>query len=146
MRQIAVRVLMTAALVFLCNAGTMAADSFIDRPGNDFSNFDLAATDPAQCEKACAGNGSCAAWTYVVPGVQGPKARCWLKDRVPPPKDASCCTSGVRKTLAAPGIAVDMPGGDYSNFDLAADDAASIFNLSVEEVLTSMRPRHRCCG
>jgi hypothetical protein len=38
----------------------------------------------------------CAAFTYVNPGVQGPNARCWLKNQVPPPVAAACCVSGAK--------------------------------------------------
>ena len=46
----------------------------VDMPGGDYSNFDLASADPNLCQSACAGDQVCAAWTYVKPGVQGPKA------------------------------------------------------------------------
>ena len=68
----------------------------IDRPGGDFRNFDLAAANPNLCKAACDGDGQCQAWTFVRPGVQGPKARCWLKFFVPTAFTNNCCTSGVR--------------------------------------------------
>jgi len=68
----------------------------IDRPGRDYKNFDLSAPDPAACRKACEAEAQCRAWAYVKPGVQGPSARCWLKNAVPAPVKDSCCVSGVR--------------------------------------------------
>ena len=68
-----------------------------DRPGNNYRNFDLAQPDPALCLEACQKESRCKAFTYVKPGVQGPKARCWLKDAVPPEKPSDCCVSGVRR-------------------------------------------------
>ena len=37
----------------------------------------------------------CRAWTYLRPGYGGPAARCFLKDRVKPPRRRPCCISGV---------------------------------------------------
>lgn len=69
------------------------AGANIDRPGGDFANFDLNGTFPSDCRDACAKDSRCQAWTYVHPGVQGPKARCWLKASVPPPIPNTCCIS-----------------------------------------------------
>lgn len=67
-----------------------------DRPGMDYKSFDLPEARPGMCWKACANEGKCKAWTYVKPGVQGPKARCWLKHGVPKARPADCCVSGVK--------------------------------------------------
>ncbi len=71
------------------------AGANIDRPGGDYANFDLNGTYPSDCRDACAKDSKCQAWTYVQPGVQGPKARCWLKASVPPPHPNTCCISEV---------------------------------------------------
>jgi hypothetical protein len=71
------------------------AGANIDRPGADFANFDLNGAFPSDCRDACARDGRCQAWTFVKPGVQGPKARCWLKSSVPPPQPNTCCVSDV---------------------------------------------------
>ena len=68
----------------------------------------------------------CVAFTYVNPGVQGPRARCWLKGAVPAPVPDACCVSGVKGEgrFVAPAAAapfemnVDRPGYDFQNFDL----------------------------
>ena len=67
-----------------------------DRPGGDYRSFDLTSNDPALCAAQCAQEAQCRAWTYVLPGTQGPSARCWLKDRVPGPVAAQFAISGIR--------------------------------------------------
>jgi hypothetical protein len=67
-----------------------------DRPGLNYRSFDLDVPEPKRCQRTCQDDPKCKAWTYVKPGVQGPKARCWLKSGVPPAKSAQCCISGVK--------------------------------------------------
>ena len=108
---------------------TVSVEYNVDRPGYDYRQFDLPAADPNLCRNYCASDGQCRAFTYVVPGVQGPYARCWLKTAVPPPASRNCCVSGVKAAgpVVAPSIAgveynVDRPGYDYRQFDLPAAD------------------------
>jgi hypothetical protein len=68
-----------------------------DRPGHDYRNFDLPHPEPPLCLIECQNDPRCKAFTYVRPGFQGPKARCWLKGVAPPAKASSCCISGVKK-------------------------------------------------
>ena len=78
-----------------CTSGVKTnAEPGIDRPGQDYKNFDLASANPASCEASCTGDRQCMGWTYVNPGVQGPNARCWLKTSLPQAVVNSCCTSG----------------------------------------------------
>jgi hypothetical protein len=114
-----------------------------DRPGMNYKNFDVSA-DPNICRRACAIDPQCKAFTYVKPGIQGPNARCWLKNGVPASKQSTCCISGVKKTqtetpeiktvpvqpkykVISPAINLesdtDRPGMDYRNFDLSSADA-----------------------
>jgi hypothetical protein len=74
------------------------AETDVDRPGNDYKHFDLEPTIAgfAPCKSGCESDASCKAWTWVKAGVQGPKARCWLKSAVPPAKPNGCCVSGVK--------------------------------------------------
>lgn len=67
-----------------------------NRLGNDYSSFDLEAADPQLCQTACEKDTKCRAFTYVKPGWQGPAAKCWLKDVVPPIQPHECCTSGAK--------------------------------------------------
>jgi hypothetical protein len=68
----------------------------IDRIGGDYRNLDVS-SDPTgeTCKSACDGETQCRAWTYVRPGYLGPDARCFLKDRLMPPRHKPCCISGV---------------------------------------------------
>jgi hypothetical protein len=68
-----------------------------DRPGSDRYSFDMARPEPKDCENVCLLDQSCRAWTFVRPGFQGPRARCWLKSQAPAPQDAFCCVSGVKQ-------------------------------------------------
>lgn len=78
--------------------GNAANEHNTDRPGLDYKNFDLDTTNPGDCYYFCLTEGPvCKAWTYVRPGVQGPKARCWVKKGVPRPVANNCCESGVMK-------------------------------------------------
>jgi len=67
-----------------------------DRPGSAYRSFDLPAPRPETCRDACWAEPQCRAFTYVRPGVQGPHARCWLKNVVPPARPNDCCLSGVK--------------------------------------------------
>ncbi|MDD4162744.1 MAG: PAN domain-containing protein [Methanothrix sp.] len=98
----------------------------IDRPGMDYKDFDLSSANPNLCEKACADDPNCKAFTYVRPGYQGAMARCWLKSGVPDiAVPAECCISG-KKAGTIPSIPaglennVDRPGMDYKDFDLSS--------------------------
>jgi len=113
-----------------------------DRPGSDFSNFNLPRADANQCRKACRDNPRCKAWTYVKPNtIQGPKPRCWLKHAVPQAHKNSCCISGVMAQSSPPQTGssveanVDRPGSDFSDFDLPRSDA----NLCKRACLDSSR-------
>lgn len=71
-------------------------ESGTDRPGMDYNNFDLPSASPSLCQQACNDDPVCRAFTYVKPGVQGPSARCWLKNAVPDATPSECCASGVK--------------------------------------------------
>jgi hypothetical protein len=60
----------------------------------------------------------------VVPGHQGPSARCWLKSVVPAPRQSECCTSGVKG--GAGETAADAPSPQAgAGSEPAADEGAS---------------------
>ena len=71
-------------------------ETAIDRTGGDYRNFELA-SDPSgeSCKRACESDNRCRAWTYARPGYLGPSARCYLKERIKPPRRKPCCLSGV---------------------------------------------------
>jgi hypothetical protein len=104
-----------------------AREENVDRPGNDFNNFDLNVPPPGSlsgpvdiCRETCQRDSNCKAWTFVKAGVQGPQPRCWLKNAIPAARPNNCCVSGVPVRLFEPDV--DRPGSDYNNFDLAAAD------------------------
>lgn len=68
----------------------------IDRVGGDYRYFEVAA-DPsgAACKAACEAESRCRAWTYVRAGYITPFPRCYLKDKIKPPRRKPCCISGV---------------------------------------------------
>jgi PAN domain len=67
----------------------------INLSGADYFNFWIESADSRPCQNACRSDAKCAAWTYVQPGVQGDRARCWLKNRVQ--FQSTCCISGVER-------------------------------------------------
>ena len=68
-----------------------------NRYGGDYAGFELAVgAVPFECSKLCYADASCAAWSYVEAGIQGPSPMCWLKNVVPEPSLDTCCTSGVK--------------------------------------------------
>ena len=54
-----------------------------DRWGSDYASFELSEPRAHWCANSCAQDVNCRAYAYVLPGVQGPNAVCWLKDAVP---------------------------------------------------------------
>jgi hypothetical protein len=68
----------------------------IDRVGGDYKSVELS-SDPSglSCKAACEADKRCRAWTYLRPGYVGSSARCFLKDKVKPPRHKPCCVSGV---------------------------------------------------
>jgi len=68
----------------------------IDRIGGDYRFFDMPnEPDGASCEIACKGDNRCRAWTYARPGYISVTPRCYLKDKITPPRRKPCCISGV---------------------------------------------------
>ena len=93
----------TAMLVLLCFSLLIPAGSWAepmepntDRPGSDYNNYDLSNPDPALCQNDCLNDPKCKAWTYVRPGITGPKAHCWLKNAVPKQVRNMDCISGIK--------------------------------------------------
>jgi hypothetical protein len=69
----------------------------MDRMGGDYRGFALRTPDPQLCRQACSDDAACRAFTYVVPGLKGPQAMCFLKNSVPPATPDACCTSGAKQ-------------------------------------------------
>jgi hypothetical protein len=98
MRKFLVQLFLTAALLVPATDFSFAAarEPGWDRPGLDYRSFDLRRPRDYLCSMACRRDYRCRAWTYVRPGVQGPRARCWLKYAVPAPVRNNCCISGTK--------------------------------------------------
>lgn len=99
-------------------AGTMTADFNVDRPGGDYRYVDLDQPCASLCQKECDRDKKCLAYSYNRPGIQGPKARCWLKNTVPErviQGDPSCCVSGIQLNPAPPNCPSpdDDPQGSF---------------------------------
>lgn len=95
--------------------GRFTIENNTDRRGSDYKNFDLPEPNYQLCQDACANDPNCQAYTYVNPGVQGSKARCWLKDTVPAANASSCCTSGIKRGSEKGAFSGDWYAGEWGN-------------------------------
>jgi len=68
-----------------------------NRAGSDFTSFEAIGDRMEICRDACAAESSCVAYTYVRPGLQGPRGMCWLKSSIPEAHLEGCCISGVKR-------------------------------------------------
>jgi hypothetical protein len=95
-----------------------------DRPGGDYTHFNLRPADPALCAARCDRDNRCRAWTFRYPTADNFNGICWLKNEVRPRVEDDCCVSGLRGTgvieprTGAIEFSTDRTGGDYRNFDL----------------------------
>lgn len=115
------------ALILAVLSTPVRAQVGYDRPGGDYTSFNLRSGDPAQCAGRCERDTRCRAWAFSYPATESGNAVCWLKSRVLPRIAATCCVSGVRgagviEPKTGPiEYAIDRIGGDYRHFDLTAD-------------------------
>ena len=64
----------------------------------DYRTLDVPAESNGEaCRLACEGDNQCRAWTYLRPGYVDSGARCYLKNRLTPPRHRPCCISGVER-------------------------------------------------
>lgn len=94
--------LLLVLLSVAANGQTVSMEPGTDRMGSDYKAIALASAEPALCQKACAADAACKAFTYVRPGLKGPSAMCFLKSSVPASTPDPCCTSGVRAAGGRP--------------------------------------------
>jgi hypothetical protein len=67
-----------------------------DRPGGDYRSLEVPAESNGEaCRLACEGDSQCRAWTYLRPGYAESGPRCFLKNRLTPPRHRPCCIAGV---------------------------------------------------
>ncbi|MCX7307373.1 MAG: PAN domain-containing protein [Afipia sp.] len=68
----------------------------IDRQGGDLRNIEVGTDSTGEtCKAVCDADEKCRAWTYARPGYIGKSARCFLKDKVTPPRRKPGFISGV---------------------------------------------------
>jgi hypothetical protein len=118
--------------------GSALAQLGYDRPGGDYASFMIRSGDPGQCATRCERDLRCRAWSFSYPMTQSSNAVCWLKSRVTPRVEASCCSSGVRGTgVIEPKVGpfefgYDRFGGDYRHFEVAGDPSGKTCELVCE--------------
>lgn len=106
-----------------------------DLPGSDYKSVNLTVAEPTECQKLCEGDPSCSACTYVKPGVQGPYAKCWLKNQVPNEVPDSNCVSWSKYCIIDVGpennLSVAKKLDDFTLFDMYSP---KIRNLSKDNL------------
>jgi hypothetical protein len=106
-----------ALLLLLCARPADPVDG-INLPGSDYDNF--SADSAFVCRQTCAADSRCQSYTWVKPGIQGPRGRCWLKHRVPALVRDSCCDSGSAANILGSQLRAEnhtnRPGSDYRSF------------------------------
>lgn len=80
-----------------------------DRSGGNYRSFELRSPRPEACRDACASDRRCQAFTYVKPGIQGRRAKCWLKRTAPRSVRNACCVSGAKSLIATSPLAPVNP-------------------------------------
>ncbi len=99
----------------------------VERPGAAYEVLKIDPPSPDACRQACMEDPRCMAYSYVKPGFQGGKARCWLKETVTPAWSSDCCMSGIKDydTLAETETfnAITLTGADgaEAGLDLCRD-------------------------
>ncbi len=120
------RLIVLASLWLLLAAAPVRAQVGFDRPGGDYTKFEVRNGDPVQCALRCEHEARCRSWSFAYPaGENG--ASCWLKSGVPARIEEPGSVSGVRGAgVIAPRrgpveFAVDRIGGDYKSMEIAPD-------------------------
>ena len=134
--------LLGLALAVAVMAQAWAQQGF-DRSGGDYARFVVPSADPAVCSARCDREARCRAWTFSYPNTAASGganvATCWLKQQVTSPIENPCCVSGVKGGGLGenrPGPienAIDRGGGDYKNFEMAANSSAEACNKACED-------------
>lgn len=104
-----------------------------DRPGKDYKGLELAEPNPCECMKVCFNESQCRAYTYVKPGVQGEKARCWLKNEIPVQVQNTDCISGARNISSSnsTGFQKECSFDNYVNYLKEHKNGVVTFKLTM---------------
>lgn len=86
--------------------------------GGDYNHFDT--YDAKSCATHCLSDATCLGSTYVKPGIQGPNAVCWLKDKTWDQRGDSGMTSFIKVDMQQIDE-TDLMGGDYYRVDWDLD-------------------------
>ncbi len=127
-----------AIWLIVAGAGIAQAQTGFDRPGGDYTNFQVRGGDPAACAARCERDGRCRAWSFSYPRTSGASAICWLKSEVTTRTENTCCVSGVRGAgviepkVTEAEFSIDRVGGDYRNFDMPPDPAGRACQAACE--------------
>lgn len=108
--------------------GGAGMETRTDRPGGDYTNFN--APNAIECQRACDRDGRCRAFTWVRPGVRGPRPICYLKSTVPPPRANDCCVSGVKRGGPPPRPPGPPPGASLERDTDRPGSDLRVFNTS----------------
>lgn len=104
-----------------------------DQPGADLR--DLRADDLASCQRACAGDSRCRAYTYNTPD-----RRCYLKSEERPRIRRSDCVTGVRRGGGGGGGGLSQRDG----YNLEGGDYTSVYLGSLDECQDACRRERQC--
>jgi hypothetical protein len=112
------RLFLFAAVTVILYTPALAVDG-VNMPGSDYANFN--ADSWFVCRNTCGGEGECAGWAWVKPGIQGANGHCWLKSKVSPLVKDDCCHAGLHEQISARDLKAEpntnRPGSDYKNFE-----------------------------
>lgn len=122
------------AILVLAQAAAAPADAQAgyDRPGGDYSHFQVQNGDPAVCATRCERDTHCRAWSFSYPDGARTAATCWLKRDVRPRIKANCCVSGVHGAgvieprSGALEYSIDRYGGDFRAFETKPDPKGKV--------------------
>jgi hypothetical protein len=115
------------AVLLLAPSAPARAQIGYDRPGGDYSQFQVASGDPAVCAARCEREARCRAWSFSYPSSGNPVGTCWLKREVRPRVKSSCCVSGVhgagviQPRSRSLEFSIDRYGGDFRMFETKPD-------------------------
>lgn len=107
--------------------GPASAQTGYDRPGGDYTTFQVPNGDPAACATRCEREGRCRSWSFSYPSTTHPSAMCRLKREIRPRVKSACCVSGVHGAgVIEPRdekleFSIDRYGGDFRAFETKPD-------------------------
>lgn len=133
------RAVLFAVAAFVLAGGAAWAQSGFDRPGGDYTSFQVRNGDPAVCAARCEREGKCRAWAFSYPRTDRQPATCWLKNSVPPRVERECCISGVRgagvieRRVGEIEFSTDRFGGDYRYFEVPNDAVGEVCKAACEK-------------